>query len=281
MARLRRRSLVGMITLGWLLVVLPGAVAADSVTGEIIRQLNRQLLYMAIPIAVLVEVILVYAVVRFRNRERPSPTTENRQLEITWTVATALVLVFVGTASFTALAHPMVATVPESVLDDASDATAGHSHGPNGVAPGSAPENATEVVGVARQWNWQFEYPGANVTADELVLPSDRDVYVYVTSEDVLHSLHVPALGLKQDAFPGQYNLIRTRVLENGTYTLYCAEFCGVDHANMQATVRIVDPGDFDRWLASGGTANVTEIRSSLADRTNASGAGGAVGENR
>lgn len=249
--RERRNALGAALAVAAFLAAAPGVVAAESVTGQLIRQLNRQMLYMAVPIAVLVEVILVYAVLRFRGSDAPQPTRDNRQLEITWTVATALVLVFVGTASFTALAHPYVGDVPAEATLSEGGGSGGH-HSANGIAPGNAPGNATEVVGLAQQFNWTFRYPETGRTAEELVLPRDREVYIYVTSGDVLHSMHVPDLGLKQDAFPGQYNLIRTEVLENGTYRLYCAEFCGTNHATMQSTVRVVDPDQFDRWVASG-----------------------------
>lgn len=252
----RLPPLTALLAAACFLATVPGIVAAESVTGQIIRQLNGQLLYMAVPIAVLVEVILVYAVVRFRNSDEPLPTKENRQLEITWTVATGLVLLFVGTASFTALLHPMVAAVPAS----AADAPIEGSQSPGEFSPDAVPENTTAVVGVARQWDWSFEYPGAGVTSDELVVPRDRNLSIYVTSEDVLHSMHVPGLGLKQDAFPGQYNLVRTEIVENGTYRMYCAEFCGTNHASMETTVRVVDADTFDEWLASGGDGNATAL---------------------
>ena len=218
------------------LATVPSAALASSVTGELIGRLNRQLLYMAVPIAILVEVILAYTVWRFHDNDEPKPTRENRQLEITWTVATALVLLFVGTASFHVLAHPMVSSTP------------GDTHGD--YQPGETPADAVEAHVVAEQFSYTFEYPGENVTTDEaLVLPANRTVYVYVTSRDVIHSVHVPDLGLKQDAFPGEYQLIRTEVTEPGEYRLYCAELCGVGHAEMLSTVRVLEADDYESWL--------------------------------
>ena len=218
------------------LATVPSVVAAASVTGELIGRLNRQLLYMAVPIAILVEVILAYTVWRFHDSDEPRPTRENRQLEITWTVATALVLLFVGTASFHVLAHPMVSSTP------------GDAHGD--YSPGETPEDAVEAHVVAEQFAYTFEYPGEDVATDEaLVLPANRTVYVYVTSRDVIHSVHVPDLGLKQDAFPGEYQLLRTEVTEPGEYRLYCAELCGVGHAEMLSTVRVVDGDAYESWL--------------------------------
>lgn len=262
MRKAQRASVVSALCVLFALATVPAVVAAGSVTEALISRLNRQLLYMAVPIAVLVEVILAYTVWRFHDNEDPLPTRENRQLEITWTVATALVLLFVGTASFHVLAHPMVASTPENTHGD--------------YQPGDTPEDAVEVRVTAQQWNYSFEYPRANVTTREaLVLPANRTVYVYVTSEDVIHSVHVPELGLKQDAFPGQYQLIRTELTGTGEYRLYCAELCGVGHAEMLSTVRVVEDEEFQAWLEEGGAppggTNGT-------DATNASTDGGGDG---
>src|SRR6056297_2909765 len=87
----------------------------DSTTEELIRSLNTQLLYMAIPITVLVEGILIYTVWKYRNNDDPKPTKENRRLEISWTIATALVLLVVGYASYGVMADEYVAATPDDV----------------------------------------------------------------------------------------------------------------------------------------------------------------------
>lgn len=246
MAPSRRTILLaGATTAIFSVAATPTVVVADSITGELIRGLNRRLLYMAVPIAVLVEFILLYTVWRFHDSDVPKPTRENQQLEITWTLVTGLVLLFVGVASYSVFTHPYVSVAGH---DAGQSHGSGGSHG--GLQPGDAPPEAVEVEIVTYQWNYSFVYHDANVTVqDELVLPTNRPVYLYVTSEDVLHSFHVPGLGLKQDAFPGQYNVIRTQLLENGSYRLYCAEYCGTEHAFMRTTVRVVNPGEFREWL--------------------------------
>ena len=243
MRSVRRASAATALIGLFALATGPSVVAASSVTEQLISRLNRQLLYMAVPIAVLVEVILLYTVWRFHDNDEPSPTRENRQLEITWTIATALVLLFVGTASFHVLAHPLVTTTPETA------------HG--GFQQGEAPDDAVEVNVTTEQWAYTFDYPGSNVTTNQtLVLPTNRTVYMYVISEDVIHSIHVPDLGLKQDAFPNQYNLIRTRITETGEYRLYCAELCGVGHAEMVSSVTVVEEEEFETWLEQGGSSS-------------------------
>ena len=203
----------------------------DSATERLIRTLNQQLLYIAVPISLLVETILIYTVWRFRNNETAVPTSENRRLEVTWTVATALVLLFVGVASYQVLGAPTVSYAG----DEAGE---------------PLPEDAVNVTVVGQQFQWTFEYPRANTTTSEaLVLPTNRTVHLSITSTDVIHAVHIPELGLKQDAIPGRYTHIRTRLTSEGTYTLYCAEYCGTGHSDMLSEVRVVSPSEYEQWL--------------------------------
>ena len=99
-----RLGLFGLLVVA-LLSVAVEPVAAQSINERMITNLNQSLLYVAIPITVLVEAILIYTVVKYRNNDDPQPTRENRRLEITWTITTAIILLFVGLASFVVLAN--------------------------------------------------------------------------------------------------------------------------------------------------------------------------------
>ena len=226
---------------GALLVFAVGPAAAQSVNRNLIGRLNRQLLYVALPLTLFVEVILVYAVVRFRHNEDPEPTAEDPQLEITWTVATAIVLVFVGVSAYNVLGSPYISPTPSADR------------------PGTGEGVRVDVLGY--QWGWQFTYPNANVTTQGvLVLPRDRNATLKLRSAQVLHSFFVPRLGVKQDTFPSYNTTIRTRPLETGAYRAYCTEFCGEGHARMRAQVVVVDPETYRRWLAAHeGERQVTE----------------------
>ncbi|RBI58991.1 cytochrome c oxidase subunit II [halophilic archaeon] len=252
----RRTAVVrGIVTLAVVVVAEPAA--AQSVNRQLIDQLNFQLLYVAIPLTLFVELILVYAVYRFRNNDDPLPTAEAPSLEITWTVATAIILLFVGVAAYSVLSNPYI------------------SPNQSGNAAGDIPEDAVVVRGLAYQWDWQFSYPEQNVTdQEELVLPANRDVYVRMTSKDVIHSLYVPELGVKQDVFPGRTTAIHTRVFEPGTYRGYCAELCGVGHSEMRTTVRVLPPDDYRDWLRRNGASNASLSNDS---RTDASESGNSV----
>lgn len=226
-------GLVGLTVVTLVLVVAWGqTLSFDSTTETLIQGLNLQLTYVAIPIAVLVEAVLVYTVVRFRNNDDPKPTKERRWLEISWTVVTAVILLVVGVMSYQVMAHPDVTATPQQVSD---------------IDGGS-----TDVVIVGHQWYWEVKYPGENVTvqnAETIYLPADTDLTIAVTSGDVIHSVHIPGLAIKQDAMPGQRNYIRTRITTTGEYQLYCAEFCGVAHSDMTATVKVVEEQAYQEWL--------------------------------
>jgi cytochrome c oxidase subunit 2 len=212
------------------LAALAAPVAAASANRAAIDNLNEQLLYVALPLALFVEVTLLYAVYRFRDNDDPKPTVDDPALEVTWTAATGVILLFVGVSAFFVLSSPYL-----------SPAAAGTADGGG--------EDTVEVEVQAYQWGWQFHYPEANVTTgSRLVIPADRDVRLRLTSQDVLHSFYVPALGMKTDVFPGHERVALTNATP-GTYRLYCAEFCGAGHSRMQSTVVVMNGTDYRAWL--------------------------------
>jgi len=235
----RRAGLVALFG-AVVLALLAEPVAAQpsaSTTVDQIWNLNMDLLAIAIPITLLVEGILIYTVWRFRNKETPLPTMENRRLEITWTIATAVLLLFVGVASYQVMASPYVTA--ESTNDAALQ------------------EETPEHIQVeAYRYGWTFQYNGSSFeeeaavsTTTDLKIPANKDVRLRVTSDDWLHAFHVPSLGLKADAFPDQYNYLQTQATETGSYQLYCAEYCGSGHSKMLGTVEVVPQDEYEEWL--------------------------------
>ncbi|MFD1512153.1 cytochrome c oxidase subunit II [Halomarina rubra] len=273
------RRMLGVLTGLFALVILADPVAAQSsVNEELIFGLNRKLLYVAVPITVLVEGILIYTVYRFRDNDTPKPTQENRRLEITWTVATAIILLFVGLASYQVLGTPFIGG-GTATAETTNDGLMELSFDKPGAKAPENPDDAVQVEVKAQKYFWQINHQnpgGQNVTAtDTLVIPANQTVYLHVTSKDWLHAVHVPGLALKQDAFPGQYNTIITEATEKGSYQLYCAEYCGISHSNMLGEVRVVSQEEYQQYLqensgsgGSGGNAS----GNSTGNSTNASG---------
>ncbi len=108
-----------------------------------------------------------------------------------------------------------------------------------------------EVEVVGHQYWWEIRYPGTRVvTANELHIPAGEPVTLRLTSEDVIHSFWIPELAGKKDLVPGRENTLVIEADRPGTYYGQCAEFCGIQHANM-ATLVVAHPRDeYEAWLA-------------------------------
>ncbi|MFB6269860.1 MAG: cytochrome c oxidase subunit II [Halobacterium sp.] len=242
----KRLAPVLVAAVGFLAAFVDPVAAAQyqSVTEQLIRDLNSMLLAAALPITLLVEGILVYTVWKFRSNDEAKPTKENRRLEITWTVATAVVLLFVGVAAYGVMgANTVTATQADAQAAMAEDDTV-----------------VVDAVGV--QWYWNYNYPEENLTVSSgtaigdvdvgnqpMVVPEDTKLVIRTQSKDVIHAFHAPEIGLKADAVPGQTNYIITNITEKGTYQLYCAEFCGQGHSEMLGKIVVVEEDKYQEWV--------------------------------
>ena len=120
------------------------------------------------------------------------------------------------------------------------------------VAP--APAGALRVHVVGEQWWWRISYEvgGQRVDlANELRLPRARSTEVILSSADVIHSFWVPALAGKVDMIPGRTTRLTLEPLEAGTFRGVCAEYCGASHARMALVVAVMEPAEFEDWLAA------------------------------
>jgi cytochrome c oxidase subunit 2 len=187
----------------------------------------------AAAIFLLVEIALVVFIFRFRargrGREVEGPQIRGHtNLELAWTAVPVLILALI--AAFVFYKLPGIKDVPKA---------------------GAA---GTQLdIGVdGRQFYWQFTYPNGVISIDRMRVPVGRPVRLRVTSpeSDVIHSWWVPALGGKIDAIPGHPNETWFEANKPGVYAGQCAEFCGIEHAEMRATVEAVPADEFDSWLA-------------------------------
>jgi cytochrome c oxidase subunit 2 len=111
------------------------------------------------------------------------------------------------------------------------------------------PPDAVHVIGVGKQWMWEFEHPGGQREINELHVPVGRPVVVELGSQDVIHSFFVPAFRVKQDAVPGMSTAVWFEATKPGTYDLFCAEFCGSAHSRMRGSLIAMQPEEFSAWL--------------------------------
>ena len=186
----------------------------------------------------LVEVLLVLFVVRYRRRNRPrdldgAQVHGSNRLEIAWTLFPVVILTAIATFVFVKL--PGIQDVPA--------ATAGR-------------ENlVVQVTGT--QFTWEYRHPTGVSAVDRLRAPQGRTVELRVTAPDwdVIHSWWVPALGGKIDAIPGTVNRTWFRAKRPGVFPGQCAELCGIYHATMTAAVEVLPADEFDAWLEERATA--------------------------
>lgn len=136
-----------------------------------------------------------------------------------------------------------------------------------------APADAYEIRVVGKQWLWNFQYPDGRVTTDEIVVPVGKPVKLVMSSDDVLHSMYIPAFRVKRDIVPGMYSTVWFEPNALGTHDFYCTEYCGADHSGMVGRVRVVSKEDFALWRAGkktfdeGAVAAVGGQAESLVDR--------------
>ena len=171
--------------------------------------------------AIIVAAMLLF-ILRFRERpgHKPQPSpAHNNLLEVGWTVFPGILVGVIFFWGFTAY------------LDMRQ-----------------SPDDSYEIQVVAKKWTWSFVYPNGHVDND-LHVPVGRPVRLVMSSDDVIHSLFIPAFRLKMDVIPGRYTSTWFEASETGDFVLFCAEYCGTQHSKMLARVVVHPSGEFTRWL--------------------------------
>lgn len=221
-------------------------VTAESPNAERIADLYWFIAFWAAIVLLAVAVPLGLFVFRYRSRGRDrsieGPQIHgSTRLEIGWTLVPVVILLIVTAFTFYKL--------PGITLED--DARAG--------------DLRIRVEG--RQFYWQYRYPNGVIAIDRLVAPQNRLVVLEITApeSDVNHSYWVPAVGGKFDAIPGRTVETAFRSKRTGVFEGQCAEFCGIQHAEMLAEIQVMPADEFESWLdeqsraQEAGTSNLGE----------------------
>jgi cytochrome c oxidase subunit 2 len=199
---------------------------AHSEFGHSVDLLTRRLLYLGILVFILVESLLVFILVKFRDRDGNREAKQihgNTTLEISWTLVPAVILAFIAVPTIKTIFETQAKAIP----------------------------NALQVEVIGHQWWWEFRYPQYGVvTANELYLPVGRTANFALTTKDVLHSFWVPQLNGKRDLISNHTNYIWFTPDSAFAWNGFCAEYCGTSHANMRFKVFTVTPAEFDAWVA-------------------------------
>ncbi|WP_255586810.1 cytochrome c oxidase subunit II [Hephaestia mangrovi] len=230
-----------------------------SPTGVRAEKMHDHLLVPIITvISVLVLLLLLWCMVRYRRAANPVPsrTSHNTVLEIFWTLAPVVILVIIA--------------IPSIGLLQAQ------------FRP--APDNAVTLKATGNQWFWTYEYPDlgdiqitSNILKEKdevqpgqqyrtdadgpkllavdnrVVLPVGVPIRLITTATDVIHSWAVPAFWIKLDAVPGRLNEKTFQIDKPGLYFGQCSELCGANHGFMPIAVEAVPPAEFAAWVRAKG----------------------------
>lgn len=173
-----------------------------------------------------VALAIIYLAARYRRRaddEVGHESHESAWLEITWTVIPLLIClgIFVwGTAVY--------------------------------FESRRVPPQAIEIAAVGKQWMWKFQHPNGRREINDLHIPRGVPVHIRVISQDVLHGLYFPAFRAKTDAVPLFYTSVAFEANQNGSFHIFCHQYCGKDHSVMTGTVYVMDPPEYEKWVQSG-----------------------------
>ena len=127
------------------------------------------------------------------------------------------------------------------------------------------PANATRIEAIGKQWMWKFQHPGGQAEINDLHVPTGEPILINMISQDVIHSLYIPAMRIQMETLPGRYTQLWFQADRPGTFRIYCSEFCGTDHSAMDGLLTVMTPDDYSNWLArSGSDASMAEAGRSL-----------------
>ncbi len=213
--------------------------------GPEIDRLFRIIYYVTGATFFAVQTTLVVFLILYRHREhrRATYTHGNTALEIAWTVAPAILLVFLALVSRKSWAEIKYRQPPSDVL--------------------------VQVTG--KQFNWEVAYPGLDgklgteddVTVDnEVHVPAGKTVRLLLKSRDVIHSFFLPNLRFKQDMVPGHeipaWFKVTEHVNELRKYEIPCAELCGFGHSGMRGWLYVHPQAEYEAWARENKVAPVS-----------------------
>nr|YP_009351666.1 cytochrome c oxidase subunit II [Globitermes sulphureus]AQP30342.1 cytochrome c oxidase subunit 2 [Globitermes sulphureus] len=178
-----------------------------------------------------------------QNKQTSRFTLEGQMIETIWTIAPAIILVFIAIPSLRLL----------YLMDEI--------HNP-----------AMTLKAVGHQWYWSYEYSDFTKlefdsymvqqedqqtdtfrlldTDNRIVLPMNSPIRLIVTAADVLHSWTVPSLGVKTDATPGRLNQVSFSINRPGLLYGQCSEICGANHSFMPIVIESVSTNQFINWVS-------------------------------
>ncbi len=235
-------SVIGVL-IGLQLQLPPGNQSQQAVDESWLLQLMT---IISTPVFVGVVLFILYSAFTFRQKrgalEDGPPSYGNLRVQVAWVAITSVIVFIMAGIGISELASTANGTNFTSSSQPAL-ATSG--------SVGTTEADALQVQVIAQQWYFTYRYAGyGGVESLHLVLPVDSNVVIHITSTDILHSFWAYQLGVKADANPGVDNVAYLTTLRTGSFTVRCAELCGIWHGNMSDTDgSVVSQADFATWI--------------------------------
>nr|WP_051540831.1 cytochrome c oxidase subunit II [Ahrensia sp. 13_GOM-1096m] len=229
---------------------------ATDIMREIIW-FEEYTLWFIIPITLLVLALLIYVIVKFSAKANPIPsrTSHHTMIEVVWTVAPVVILLFLAVPSFQLLERQFT---PPSEAELTIKATGYQWYWGYEYQIGETEEDAISFDAILLPEAGRpagkedlSVYPRLLAVDNEVVVPVNTTVRILVTAGDVLHNWAMPSFGIKMDAVPGRLNETWFNVEKEGLYYGQCSELCGKDHAFMPIAVRAVSKADYEAWAGT------------------------------
>ena len=197
--------------------------SASTVSGKV-DALYFYLSGVTVFFTLLISGVLIVFVVKYRRRtphEIPRPVAGSHKLEMIWSVIPFII------------AMSMFGWGAQIYFENSRP-----------------PRNANEIYVVGKQWMWKIQHSTGQREINELHVPVGRKIKLIMTSEDTIHDFFIPAFRIKADVLPGKYTMQWFEATRPGTYHLFCAEYCGMNHSGMIGSVIVMQPAEFDNWLS-------------------------------
>lgn len=230
-------------------------------TAKKVHAFHTEVLFIITAITIFVTALLLWVMIRYNKKANPTPKkfSHNTMIEIIWTVAPVLILVWIAKSSFPLLYE-------QDVMFNGADV---------------AEEEVVDIKVYGNMWYWDYTYNQntdkeftvesrmlkagdearplkpergdlAQLSVDNpMVAPAGRYVRLKISAKDVIHAWAMPQFALKVDAVPGRLNQLWFKVDQPGIYYGQCSELCGKDHSNMPIELRILPQDQYDQWLAA------------------------------
>ncbi|WP_299679729.1 cytochrome c oxidase subunit II [uncultured Roseobacter sp.] len=226
-----------------------------------LQWLDGMILVIITAITLFVTGLIAWVAIRYNAKRNPESATftHHTPVEVAWTVVPIVILVFIGAFSLPVLFKQQ--EIPEADItikvtgyqwywdyEYVDEGFEFSSYMIGAPATGGTNQKSPEVIAQLEEAGFSEE-EFLLATDTSVVIPVGKTIVMQVTGGDVIHAWTIPAFGVKQDAVPGRLAELWFKAEQEGVYFGQCSELCGLNHAYMPITVKVVSEEAYATWL--------------------------------